>query len=328
MKEFVLITGGAGFIGSHLVEEILEKYPHKKIVVLDDLSTGKVENIPEDERVVFVEGSITDKNLLKELFYLYPFEEVFHLAAVASVQRSVEEPEYTHNVNFDGTLYLLEESKKNDVEKFIFASSAAVYGDLPELPKREDMPVKPLTPYAVDKYASERYVVNSFNLYGLPATALRFFNVFGERQDPSSPYSGVLSIFVDRIKRFQRGEKVEIVIYGDGEQTRDFIYVKDVVQALLLASKTKNSNGEVYNVGLGKSTSLLEILAILKDLVGELPPIVFTTERKGDIKFSKADNTKLKSIGFKPNYSLEEGLKRLLIHEGVKLKETKEGAKH
>jgi UDP-glucose 4-epimerase len=324
MKDFILITGGAGFIGSHLLEGILDKYPHKKVIVLDDLSTGKLENIIEDERVVFIEGSITNRNLLRELFNLYKFEKVFHLAAVASVQRSVEEPEYTHSVNFDGTMYLLEESKRNGVEKFIFASSAAVYGDLPELPKREDMPVKPLTPYAVDKYASERYVVNSFSLYGLPTTALRFFNVFGERQDPSSPYSGVLSIFVDRIRRFQNGEKTEIVIYGDGKQTRDFIYVKDVIQALLLTSETEKSNGEVYNVGLGKSVSLLEILEILKDLVGELPPIVFAEERKGDIKYSQSDNSKLKSIGFKPRFSLKDGLRRLLKYEGVLLKEDRE----
>jgi UDP-glucose 4-epimerase len=321
MKDAFLLTGGAGFIGSHLLEGLLEKYPSKKIVVLDDLSTGKLENIKKDERVEFIEGSITDKGLLRDIFNSYNFEKVFHLAAVASVQKSVEEPEETHKVNFDGTLYLLEESKRKGVDKFIFASSAAVYGDLKELPKREDMPIRPLTPYAVDKYASERYVVNSTELYGLPATALRFFNVFGERQDPSSPYSGVLSIFVDRIKRFQNGEKTEIVIYGDGKQTRDFIYVKDVVQAVILASEKDVSNGEVYNVGLGKSTSLLQILDILRELVGELPPVVFAEERKGDIKHSQADITKLLSLGFKPQYDLKEGLKRLLQYEGVRLKE-------
>jgi len=321
MERPILITGGAGFIGSHLLEGVLERYPQKEVVVLDDLSTGKIENLPKDSRVKFIKGSITDKELIQDLFSKYNFEKVFHLAAVASVQRSVEEPEYTHNVNFDGSLYLLEESRKRNVDKFIFASSAAVYGDLPELPKREDMPIKPLTPYAVDKYASERYTLNTYTLYGLPATALRFFNVFGERQDPSSPYSGVLSIFVDRIKRFQNGEKTEIVIYGDGNQTRDFIYVKDVVQALLLVAETDKSNGEVYNTGLGKETSLLQILEILKELVGELPPIVFEEERKGDIKFSRADISKLKSLGFNPNYDIKEGLKRLLQFEGVKVKE-------
>ena len=319
MKEAILITGGAGFIGSHLVETLLNKYSEKNLIVLDDLSTGKLENIPKDKKVKFIKGSITDKNLLKNIFNDFKIEKVFHLAAVASVQRSVEEPEYTHQVNFDGTLYLLEESKKHKIEKFVFASSAAVYGDLEELPKRENMAIKPLTPYAVDKYASERYVLNSYNLYGLKTVALRFFNVFGERQDPSSPYSGVLSIFIDRIKRFQNGEDVKITIFGDGKQTRDFIYVKDVVKALILVSETDKSNGEVYNLGLGKENSLLDILKVLKNLIGELPPIEFTSPRKGDIRFSRADITKIKSVGFKPDYSLEDGLKRLLMYENVKL---------
>ena len=320
MEKNILLTGGAGFIGSHLAEGLLKKYPDKKIVVLDDLSTGKLENLPNSENIHFVKGSITDKDFIEELFDAFNFEKVFHLAAVASVQKSVENPEYTHKVNFDGTLYLLEASKKRNVNKFIFASSAAVYGDLEELPKKEDMPIKPLTPYAVDKYASERYVINYYHLYGLKTTALRFFNVFGERQDPSSPYSGVLSIFIDRIRRFQNGENVNITIFGDGEQTRDFIYVKDVVKAILLVDDVEETNGEVYNLGLGKETSLLQILDILKSYVPELPPIEFAPPRKGDIKHSRADISKLKSIGFKPDYSLEEGLKRLLKYENIKMK--------
>ena len=321
MKKSVLITGGGGFIGSHLVEGLLEKYPDRNLIILDDLSTGKIENIPKSDNIQFIKGSITDKSLVKDIFDNYQIKKVFHLAAVASVQKSVEEPEYTHNVNFDGTLYLLEESRKKNVEKFVFASSAAVYGDLEDLPKREDMAVKPLTPYAVDKYASERYVLNYYHLYGLKTVALRFFNVFGERQDPSSPYSGVLSIFIDRIRMFQEGKESKIVIFGDGKQTRDFIYVKDVVKALILVSELEESNGEVYNLGLGKETSLLDILEILKELVPELPPVVFEEERKGDIKRSVADISKIKSIGFKPDYSLEEGLFRLLKYEKVKLKE-------
>ncbi len=304
-----LVTGGAGFIGSHLVEELLKG--GRKVIVLDDLSTGKRENLPEEnENLTFIKGSITDRELLKNLFDSYKFQTVFHLAAVASVFKSVEEPIETHRVNFDGTLYLLEESRRTKVEKFVFASSAAVYGDLPELPKKEDMPVKPLTPYGVDKYASERYVVNSYKLYNLNTTALRFFNVYGERQDPSSPYSGVISIFMERTSKYLKGDEVTVDIFGDGKQTRDFVYVKDVVQALLLVEKEKSSRGEVYNVGTGKETSLLELLKTLEKITGKVPPIRFLPPREGDIKRSVADITKLSQIGYTPTFVLEEGLKK------------------
>jgi len=308
LKE-VLVTGGAGFIGSHLVEELLSR--GRKVVVIDDLSSGKLENLPlSNENLLFIKGSITDRSFLSGLFSEYSFFTVFHLAAVASVYRSIEEPLYCHSVNFDGTLYLLEEAKVSGVKNFIFASSAAVYGDLPQLPKKEDMPVKPLTPYAVDKYASERYSLNSWGLYGLRAVALRFFNVYGERQDPSSPYSGVISIFMDRVKRFLRGEDVSIDIYGDGKQTRDFIYVKDVVSALLLAEE-KGEAGEVYNVGTGKETSILELISVLEEIVGQVPPLRFLPPRPGDIKRSVADISKISSLGFSPRSSIEEGLRRL-----------------
>lgn len=303
-----LVTGGAGFIGSHLVEELLKE--GRKVIVVDDLSTGKVENLPESENLTFIKGSITDRELLKNLFDSYKFDTVFHLAAVASVFKSVEEPEATHKVNFDGTLYLLEESKRARVGKFVFASSAAVYGDLPELPKKEEMAVKPLTPYGVDKYASERYVVNSFHLYGLKATALRFFNVYGERQDPSSPYSGVISIFMDRTARYLKGEKVTIDIFGDGRQTRDFVYVKDVVKALLIAEKDERTNGEVFNVGTGKETSLLDLLKTLKEVAGKIPPVRYLPSREGDIRRSVADISKIEQLGYFSVFSLKKGIER------------------
>ncbi|MBK3332329.1 NAD-dependent epimerase/dehydratase family protein [Persephonella atlantica] len=310
----ILITGGAGFIGSHLVEELIKR--DEEIVVLDDLSSGKIENIPESDKVIFIEGSITDRKLLRELFSFYNFSSVFHLAAVPSVVKSVENPVETHHVNCDGTIYLLEEIKSTDAV-FVFASSAAVYGDYLKNPKKEDMPVNPLTPYAVDKYASERYTLNSYTLYGTKSVALRFFNVYGERQDPSSPYSGVISIFIDRIKRFMKGEKTEIIIYGDGKQTRDFIYVKDVVKAMLLVYKNEKAYGNVFNVGTGSSASLLELLEILKDITGKIPPVKFAPERKGDIKHSCADISKIEEIGFRPDYSLKEGLKKLLKYEEI-----------
>lgn len=307
-----MVTGGAGFIGSHLVEEIVKK---EKVVVVDNLSSGKLENLPEHENLVFLKEDISDKSTVKNIFDSYPVKTVYHLAAVASVQRSVEEPEETHRTNFDSTLFLLEESRKNKVSKFIFASSAAVYGDLPELPKREDMPVKPLTPYGVDKYASERYVVNSFHLYNLNGTALRFFNVYGERQDPSSPYSGVISIFIDRTIKHLSGEETEIVIYGDGKQTRDFIYVKDVVKALILVGKSPESNGKVFNVGTGRETSLLQLLKVIEEIAGDVPPIKFAPPRRGDVKRSCADIRRIKELGFQPSYSLKEGLRKLFQYE-------------
>jgi UDP-glucose 4-epimerase len=307
--ERILITGGAGFIGSHLVEALHKKH---KIIVLDNLSTGSLSNLPNSENIIFIKGDIRDRNLIFSIFQEFKPSKVFHLAAVASVQESIVNPVETHQTNFDGTLNLLEASKKFSPSKFIFASSAAVYGDYKELPKKEDMPVFPLTPYAVDKYASERYVLNAYELYGLPTVALRFFNVFGERQSPSSPYSGVISIFVDRIKKHLSGINTQIVIYGDGTQTRDFIYVKDVIKALILVSNKKETNGKVYNLGSGKQTSLLQVLDTFKELVPSLPPILFEKERPGDIKFSVADINKITSLGFSPSYSLKEGLKRLL----------------
>jgi len=314
MVSKTLVTGGAGFIGSHLVEELLNR--GEQVVVLDDLSTGKLENLPEHPNLTFLKGSVADPSLVNSLFKEYPISSVFHLAAVASVQKSVESPVDCHEVNFDGTLYLMEAARRSGVSSFVFASSAAVYGDEPTLPKTEETPVKPITPYAVDKYASERYVVNGAALYGFPGVALRFFNVFGERQDPSSPYSGVISIFVDRIKRFLKGEPVKIVVFGDGRQTRDFVYVKDVVSALFLA-RDKAPKGEVYNVGTGREVSLLEMLETLKELVGTLPPVEFAPPRPGDIRRSVASIEKLKGLGYRPRWSFKEGLKSLLKSEKV-----------
>lgn len=308
-----LVTGGAGFIGSHLVEALIEQ--KRKVLVFDNFSTGKFENIPNSELVHVVKGDISDKSQVENLFKKYQFDTVFHLAAVASVAKSVENPEETHKTNFDGTLYLLQESVKQGVVRFIFASSAAVYGDLPGLPKKETDPVKPLTPYAVDKYASERYVINAYELYGLKTTALRFFNVFGPRQDPSSPYSGVISIFVDRVIRNLKGEDVSITIFGDGNQTRDFIFVKDVVKALLLVERSHEAVGKVFNTGTGKATSLLNLLDYLAKIAGKLPPIHFEPPRKGDIKHSLADISELKKIGFSPSFTVEEGLKLLFEWE-------------
>jgi len=311
--ETVLVTGGAGFIGSHLVEELLKK--GRRVVVLDDLSTGKRENLPFHSELTFVEGSITDRKLLKELFSEFKFVTVFHLAALPSVELSVKEPVRTHKVNCDGTIYLLEEAKKWEVDRFVFASSAAVYGTSPGLPKRENDPVEPLTPYGIDKLSSEFYVVRSFTLYGLKTVALRFFNVYGERQDPGSPYSSVISIFINRFIRNKFGENVPIEIFGDGKQTRDFVYVKDVVKALLLVEKNERAVGKVFNVGTGTETSILRLVEVLEEITEVSPKVVFRAPRKGDIRRSYADISNLKRLGYSPSYSLAEGLRKTFLWE-------------
>jgi UDP-glucose 4-epimerase len=316
-----LVTGGAGFIGSHLTEELLEK--GREVVVLDDLSTGKKENLPNHPNLTFIEGSITDRELLKEIFSEFRVKTVFHLAALPSVELSVKEPVKTHKVNCDGTIFLLEESKKRKVEKFVFASSAAVYGNRPELPKKETDPVEPLTPYGIDKLTSELYTVKSFNLYGLKTVALRFFNVYGERQNPSSPYSGVISIFINRFVRNKFGEDVPVEIFGDGNQTRDFVYVKDVVRALLLSEEKEEAVGRVFNVGTGVETSVLKLVETLKEITGISPKVVFRAPRKGDIKRSYADISNLKSLGYHPRYPLTEGLRKTFLWELEKWESTK-----
>ncbi len=311
----VLVTGGAGFIGSHLVE-ILSK-SGEEVLVIDNLSTGRLENLNCSDNVIFIEGDVSDRKFVSEIFGTFPINKVFHLSAVSSVEKSVRSPVETHMSNFDATMYIIEESRKKGISKLVYTSSAAVYGNNLNLPLSENSPVNPITPYGVDKYGSERYVLNAYNLYGLNTTAFRLFNVFGERQNPTSDYSGVISIFIDRIKRYKLGEKTEITIYGDGNQTRDFVYVKDVVDIIYKISNMEKSNGEVYNIGTGMAVSINEIVEILKELVGDLPPVVYRESRSGDIKRSLADIKKIKEIGAVPKFSFKEGLKRVLIYEGI-----------
>ncbi len=311
----VLVTGGAGFIGSHLVE-ILSK-SGEEVLVIDNLSTGRLENLNCSDNVIFIEGDVSNRKFVSEIFGTFPINKVFHLSAVSSVEKSVRSPVETHMSNFDATMYIIEESRKKGISKLVYTSSAAVYGNNLNLPLSENSPVNPITPYGVDKYGSERYVLNAYNLYGLNTTAFRLFNVFGERQNPTSDYSGVISIFIDRIKRYKLGEKTEITIYGDGNQTRDFVYVKDVVDIIYKISNMEKSNGEVYNIGTGMAVSINEIVEILKELVGDLPPVVYRESRSGDIKRSLADIKKIKEIGAVPKFSFKEGLKRVLIYEGI-----------
>nr|WP_324249954.1 NAD-dependent epimerase/dehydratase family protein [Weissella confusa] len=229
----VLVTGGAGFIGSHVVEEY-QKEGHE-IVVVDDLSMGSLTNIQDMSGVTFYQESIANFEFMEKLLVTEKFDVIYLLAAIASVADTIARPYESHQINQEANLFILETIRANNLEikKLLFASSAAVYGNLPELPKMEVSPVAPATAYAIDKYATERFVLSYAELYGIPATAVRFFNVFGPRQNPASPYSGVLSIIADTLRKNET-----FTLMGDGRQTRDFVFVKDVVRALRILETT------------------------------------------------------------------------------------------
>ncbi|HNX59961.1 MAG TPA: NAD-dependent epimerase/dehydratase family protein [Spirochaetota bacterium] len=304
-----LITGGAGFIGSHFVEDILMDDSSAKIVVLDNLSMGRMENIPNDDRVEFVNGDVSDQNVLNEVFEKYDYSYIIHLAAIASVQDSIVDPVKTHKVNFDSTLHIIEHARKQkNLKRMVFASSAAVYGDNPSLPCVETAAVNPITPYGVDKYASERYVLNASKLFNVPSTAFRFFNVYGPRQNPSSPYSGVISIFADRILN---GDG-KIRIFGDGEQTRDFVFVKDLVSIIRYSMNSPEAVGEVFNIGTGKCTSLNQLAAMCAKVIKKPVSIDYAEPRSGDIRHSISDISRLRGIGYTSEFTeLEDGLGQL-----------------
>ena len=300
----VLVTGGAGFIGSHLAERLLSA--GDQVRILDNLSTGKRENLPQVSAIEFIEGDIRDAQLVNQC--VEGMDAVVHLAAVASVQASIDDPVTTHQCNFDGTLNLLEAARRKGIRRFLYAGSAAVYGDTVEIPVSEEVTPKPLSPYAVDKLAGEYYLLYYFSKYKLAATAFRFFNVYGPRQDPSSPYSGVISIFVDRLFR-----KQPVTVFGDGRQTRDFIYVADLADLLTTALRDTRGAGGVFNVGTGKSHSLLELLGHLEKLSGNKIEKRHEKPRLGDIQHSCADVTRLRdTFGGVPATPFEQGLKKLL----------------
>lgn len=302
----VLITGGAGFIGSHLVEHMLAA--GNTVRVLDNLSTGKRENLTTHSRLEFVQGDIRDRGLVFES--ARGMDAIVHLAAVASVQASVDDPTGTHATNFDGTLHLLEAARQRHVRRFLYASSAAVYGDNTRLPLVEEEILNPLSPYAADKLAGEYYLRFYHAKFGIETTAFRFFNIFGPRQDPSSPYSGVISIFIERVSR---GEPV--TVFGDGRQTRDFVYVGDLVKLLMQALARAQAVGQVINVGRGMQCSLLELLEALEKLTGKPVERRFETARLGDIVHSCADISRLvRLLGKAPDTDIATGLGAILRH--------------
>lgn len=302
-----VVTGGAGFIGSNLAEELANR--ETEVVILDDLATGKMENITDlltRAEVSFVKGSVTNPELLTGIFN--DVDCVFHQAAIPSVQRSVENPRITNEVNVNGTLNVLLAAKECGVEKVVYASSSSVYGDTPELPKREDMKPNPKSPYAVSKLTGEQYCVVFAEVYGLKTVCLRYFNVYGPKQDPASEYAAVIPRFITRVLK----DKPPI-IYGDGTQTRDFTFVKDVVHANILASE----RGEgVFNIASGSRISVNELAhRIIKMTDNDLKP-VYTESRKGDIKHSLADVSLAKEeIGYECEYSLEKGLKETFLFQ-------------
>jgi len=293
-NKLIIVTGGAGFIGSHIAEELSKD---NDVIVIDNLYAGKIENIPPN--VKFIQADIRDYKSIAEL--ISQADYVFHEAALVSVVESVERPLLTEEINVLGTLNILK-ALSDGQGKLIFASSAAVYGDNQNLPLKESEKPKPLSPYGITKVSAEYYCKVFYELYGVPTVSLRYFNVFGERQGYNQ-YAGVISIFINRALN---GEP--LIIYGDGRQTRDFIYVKDVVKANILAAESNKANGKVFNVARGERTTIVELALKIIDATNSPSSIIFDKPRPGDIKHSQADISEIKKLGFKLDYSLEEGL--------------------
>lgn len=304
----IVITGGAGFIGSNLATALCED---NEVVILDDISTGKSENIDrliKNNLVTLVKGNITDIELLKSTFE--GVEYVFHLAAIASVAQSVENPVFTTEVNVTGTMNVLIASKDKGVKKVVNTSSASVYGNITTIPLTEDMKTYPDSPYGAQKLGGEHYCRVFYEVYGIPSTSLRCFNVYGPNQDPGSEYSAVIPKFISDITK-----NTSPTIFGDGNQTRDFIFVEDVVQANILAAENSASNGKIINIACGKETSINDLASKIIKLIGKDMEPIHAEEREGDIRRSVADISLAKKLlSFKPKFSLDDGLKITIEH--------------
>jgi nucleoside-diphosphate-sugar epimerase len=298
-----LVTGGAGFIGSNTVDELVRR--GHSVVVLDDLSCGKEENLAEvRNKITFIKGSITDIEVVRKA--MLEADYVLHLAARTSVPRSVKDPIETNRINIDGTLNVLVAARDAKVKRIVFAASSSAYGETPKLPKVETMQPAPISPYGVTKFVGELYLQTFGRCYGLENVSLRYFNVFGPRQDPSSPYSGVLAKFCTAFL-----EETQPVIFGDGEQTRDFTYVDNAVQANLLAFEAPNVSGKVFNIGVGGRYSLNYTVTLLSQISGTRVEAKHDPPREGDIRDSQADITLARELlGYDPQVSYEEGLRR------------------
>lgn len=310
MRTFV--TGGAGFIGSHSVAALLQA--GHEVVVWDDLSTGKLANLGGViDQITLFEGDVRDFDALQRAIDESRPDGVLHLAAIASVPRSIEEPLLAHAVNVTGTVNVLEASRRAGIGRVVLASSAAIYGDEPTVPKTESMRAYPSSPYGLQKWQSEQYAELYSTLFGLTTVALRYFNVFGPRQDPKSPYSGVISIFLNCLL-----DAEQPVIYGDGEQTRDFIYVADVAEANLRALTRPLTGHHGLNIACGQETSIKQLHGLLCAILCRRPDPVFRPRRRGDIARSCADpNQAEATLGFRARHTLAEGLERLVVWSRV-----------
>lgn len=306
-----LVTGGAGFIGSHLVDALLAR--GDRVRVLDDLSTGKRENL--DPAAELIVGDVADADCVAKA--MDDVDGCFHLAAIASVQLGNQDWLGTHRANLTGAITIFDAARRAKPDRtvpVIYASSAAVYGDTAEMPLAETAPTRPLSAYGADKLGCELHARVAAQVHGVRTAGCRFFNVYGPRQDPGSPYSGVISIFFNRI-----GAGQGITIFGDGGQTRDFIYVGDVVQALLAAMWQENDGAAVFNICTGKTTSLLELVAAVGRVFAREPGIAFAEGRVGDIRASLGDPSLARGIlGFEANILLEEGLRTMAAYEAGK----------
>ena len=301
----VLVTGGAGFIGSNLTETLLQRGHFVR--VLDDFSTGKRENLIFDKAypsLETIEGDIRGFSTCRKA--MNRIEYVFHQAALPSVQRSVEDPETSNAVNVGGTLNILIAARDEKVKRLIYASSSSVYGDTPTLPKHEEMASYPLSPYALQKFIGEQYGRLFYQLYGLETISLRYFNIFGPKQDPNSVYSAVIPKFIDALLHGRSP-----IIFGDGEQSRDFTYIENVVQANLLALSAEHLHGEAINIACGERISLNHLLNVLKEILGSKLSPIYQGPRQGDVRHSLADIRKGKEIlNYEPKIGIEVGLKK------------------
>jgi nucleoside-diphosphate-sugar epimerase len=313
MMSVYLVTGGAGFIGSNIVEELVRR--GERVRILDNFSTGKRENVvPFQEGIELIEGDLRHLDTVRSA--TEGIDYILHQGALPSVQKSIDNPLDTDESNVRGTLNLLVAARDAGVKKVMYASSSAIYGDTPTLPKTEEMKPAPLSPYAVSKLAGEHYCQVFYQVYGLETVALRYFNVFGPKQDPTSQYAAVIPKFVTAMLR---GEQP--VIYGDGEQSRDFSYVTNVVQANLLAATAPGVGGQVFNIACGQRYNLLELVATINRILGTDIAPVHTAPRVGDVRHSLADIVRAREmLGYQVEVEFEEGLRRLIAwckeHEG------------
>lgn len=302
MKNYqIIVTGGLGFIGSNLVEKLIK---HNEVTIIDDQSTGKIENIPEidQDNLTLIKGSITDLNLT-QIFKDHDY--VLHQAALPSVPRSITDPKSSNEANITGTLNVLIAARDSGIKKVVCASSSSVYGDTPTLPKSENMPVNPLSPYAITKMTAEFYCNVFQEIYDLQTVSLRYFNVFGPKQDPNSQYAAVIPNFISAIKNNKPP-----VIYGDGEQSRDFSYVKHVVDANMLACESDKTG--VYNIACGRRITVNQLVEMINEIMGKNIEPVYSESRPGDIKHSLADISKAKAFGYGPKSDFMKELKETI----------------